>query len=215
MSVSISSYERVIKFGQDRYGLTVKFKNECWEMKALGQLLFFNPKFMTGFVTVIGKSVYFPSRQWLEQSQTVGHVLCHELVHIGDEVRIGSLLFKLSYLFPQWLALFALLAFLVGPWALMFLIFLLPLPAPFRAFWELRGYAMTDAVLFQNAHRFTLKSWLLDQFTSGSYYFMWPFSKFLGKEIDKNRDLIKNCQLHVLIPASYDILRIEAGEEVS
>jgi hypothetical protein len=119
---------------------------------------------------------------------------------------VGALAFRLSYLFPQWLALFALSSFFIGPIGLLFLIFLAPLPAPFRTFWELRGYAMTDAALWQSNQRFTDLDRLTKQFTSGAYYFMWPFRNHIMSEVNSNRKLIQKNALFEKIPESSEIL---------
>ncbi len=202
-------FDRIEKFANKRYGAQIKFKNESWMMSLLGKILFFNPKFMTRFVTVIGKSVYFPSRERMEKGPVMAaQVLCHEMIHMDDERTVGSLLFRLSYLFPQWFSLLAFSAFFVGPIGLGFLIFLIPWPSFFRAFWELRGYAVTDAVHYNLFGQFTSKEWMSKQFTSGSYFFMWPFSKMIEKKIEEHRALIKQGLLHQKIPAVRDILSI-------
>ena len=212
MKLDTSSYDRIVSFASQQYGVEIKFKDESRFMKALGYLLFFNPKFMTRFVTVIGKTVYFPSRQRVEQDpDSAARVLCHELVHLTDARRVGALSFSLSYLFPQCLALLALSAIFVGPWALLFLAFLAPLPAPLRTFWELRGYAMTDAVAYRMDGKFTFKDWMAGQFTSGSYFFMWPFLSDIKDRIEENRKLILNGTLHEKIPAATDILNAYFG----
>jgi hypothetical protein len=214
MSQNESSFERVDVFAKRRFGAEVKFKDESRFMKLLGVLLFFNPNFMTRFITVIGKTVYFPSRKWLEErEESAARTLCHELVHVADEARVGSLAFRLSYLFPQWLSLFSLTAFAVGPSALVFLVFLAPLPAPFRAFWELRGYAMTDAATWHTSGKFVNIDWLVKQFTSSSYYFMWPFDTHVKKQITESRELIMGGNLHEKISESREILASLAGED--
>ena len=212
MNPDTSSYDRIVSFARQQYGVEIKFKDESRFMKALGYLLFFNPKFMTRFVTVIGKTVYFPSQQRVDQDpDSAAQVLCHELVHLADANRVGALNFSLSYLFPQCLALLALSAIFVGPWALLFLAFLAPLPAPFRTFWELRGYAMTDAVVHRKLGRFTFKHWMADQFTSSAYFFMWPFLTDIKERIEENRKLIRDGRLQEKIPAAADILNAYFG----
>ena len=197
MSIKSDSYDRVLALGQKLYSVKISFKSESKLMRFLSHLLFFNKGFMSGYITVIGKTVYFPSREWLSKNRdSAAQTLCHEFVHIADENLVGSFVFRLSYLFPQWMSLFAFSVFFAGPWSLAFLIFLLPLPAPFRTFWELRGYAMTDAVFFERYKQFAGKDHLTEQFTSSNYYFMWPFKKTLWREIEKNREYIRSGRLH-------------------
>ena len=212
MNQQLDSFERVLIYGHEYFGLKIRFKNQSNLMKLLGFLLFFNKKFMTDYITVIGKNVYFPSAEWLDSHrEKAAHILCHELVHVIDESRVGSVVFKMSYLFPQWLAIFSLFSFVVGPWAMMFLLFLTPIPAPFRAFWEMRGYTMSDAVSYRVHRQFSNIDWVADQFTSSAYYFMWPFRESLIKEIEHNRILIKIDALEEKIPEACKILDILEG----
>jgi len=207
MDTKSDSYDRLLELGHKLYGVKIAFKNESKLMRFLSWVIFFNKGFMTSYITVIGKTVYFPSREWIDAHRdSAARTLCHEFVHISDEQNVGPIVFRLSYLFPQWVALFALTAFFVGPWALVFLLFLLPLPAPFRTFWELRGYAMTEAVLFSQYKQFSDDIHLAKQFAGSSYYFMWPFSKSLWVEIDKNREIIRRGNLRKKIADSDKIL---------
>lgn len=202
-----SPYDRITAYGKSKFNLSIRFKDESRLMKALGAILFFNPQFMNRYITVIGNSVYFPSRVWLASNRdAAARVLCHELVHVADERRVGSWLFKLSYLFPQWLALLSLSSIVIGPWGLAFLLFLAPLPAPFRAFWELRGYMMTDAVYHLAFGSFADTNWLAEQFTTSSYYFMWPFRKGIERQIESNRTAILEDKMQKLIPESKEII---------
>lgn len=90
----------------------VKFKDQSWFMKALGFLVYpFNPNFLKGYTTTIGKTVYFPSKANYEANPWKSFtVLAHEFVHLWDEVK-HPLTFKISYLFPQVLAVIPILIF--------------------------------------------------------------------------------------------------------
>lgn len=134
---------------------SVKWKNESLTQKLLGWLLFFNPKYMTGYVTTFYPSVYFPSKEDYEDNPTSSlMVLAHERVHLLDAIRYG-MWFKFSYLLPQVLfapLLIASIVCLIGHLKLASLILLvlglvalLPWPSPYRVNWEKRGYAMTLA----------------------------------------------------------------------
>ena len=122
----------------------IRFKDEAWEMQALYLFVFwFCPDFLTRFTTVIGRTIYFPNRQYLERyPQVATRTLAHEAVHLLDQQRWGKGLFILSYLFPQILSLGVFLFPFMGPFSLLFLLFLAPWPAPFRAHIEARAYAM-------------------------------------------------------------------------
>lgn len=148
-------------FQKHNTNFKVKFKNESNLMKVLGFLLFFNKNFMETTTTTIGNTIYFPSQHYYnsDKRRTI-RVLSHEWIHILDYNTDKLFVFK--YLFPQILSIFALLSF-INLWFLLFLIFLLPLPAPFRVKYEMRGYrANTHASLLTNEN--------LNGFTSDEYH---------------------------------------------
>lgn len=167
----------------------VKFKNNSTLMKIIGYLLFFNKSFMTSFTTTIGPTVYFPTEKHLENELSSMKTLAHEYVHAKDAKKFSSTIFSLLYLLPQILAPL-MLFFMFIHWALglsLFLLFLAPLPAPGRAYFELRGYTMSLFMLNEvYKERGLTKDTRLPllnksavnynkQFTSANYYFMWPF----------------------------------------
>jgi hypothetical protein len=187
-------------------GFSLKFKNESTLMKVIGCLMFFNRAFMTGFITTIGKTVYWPTREKLEsrsETSTI-EVLAHEYQHAKD-VDKRPVLFNFGYLFPQVLAAPGVLMVLAAPvwvtlmllnvisWSwyllpfLLTLLFLLPLPAPGRMHYELKGYIMSlfSYSKFLQEHGYSderRKEILLKRavrmnshFTGPNYYFMWPF----------------------------------------
>lgn len=170
-------------------GLKISYKNESKFMKFLGLLLFFNKNFMTEFVTTIGKTIYFPSKEIVEKALDYKwlSVLAHEFIHISDYKK--NPLFTILYLFPLVLAP-TMLLFMLKVWWLglmLFVIFLLPLPAIGRMMYEVRGYTMT--LVFANevykeqklsdenikTNLSSLANELNIYFTGSTYYFMWPF----------------------------------------
>ncbi len=109
----------------------------------------FNRSFMTEYTTTIAflGRVYTPTK-WYAGAEW--RTLAHEGVHLMQARRDGQLRFSLKYLFPQCLALLALLAFgafLWFPmiWCLLFLLFLAPLPAPWRVQYEREAYIVSAA----------------------------------------------------------------------
>ena len=83
-------------------------------MKILGTILFFNKTFMTGFITTVGYTVYWPSREKLESSGLGAlSTLAHEYRHAQDAKKITRVLFGFLYLLPQILALPGLLFTLI------------------------------------------------------------------------------------------------------
>lgn len=169
----------------------IKFKDEDPLMKFLCVLLFFLKFSKT--ITTFGKTVYFPSRAVLEEDpDKYFPTLCHEYVHVLDYVE-NPIKFMLGYLFPQELAIFSLFSILalLNPYFFLFLIcllFLTPIPAPFRTRTELRGYGMSCKVAaWQNKdpdYTNFIKERSIGSFTSATYYFMCPFVNYVSKELD-------------------------------
>jgi hypothetical protein len=173
----------------------VEYKDSSPLMKFICALMFLNPKFRTQYVTTIKNTVYFPSEKYLETMNqgTLLGVLVHEFVHTQDNKNI---LFYLKYLFPQILAPISLLLCFINVWVglALFILFLLPLPAPGRTALELRGYTGTWITLSQllTGDRLEVVKVLFQEnvnkeFTGGAYYFMWPFGvkNRLSKLIEK------------------------------
>lgn len=207
------------------------YKDTTWWMKVLGFFSApFNPTFMTGYITTLGNTVYFPSQSYYEGSpKSSFSVLAHEYVHLKDSAKY-PILYQLSYALPQCLSPLVLLAYMVGfhmawlPvlilalgvvlgcwasqksvalffvvagaafvgaavlailfshwWAALFfggLILLAPLPSPGRTHWELRGYAMTLAVMaWTYGTPPTLVQEMIAKYFYGPAYFFMSWSK--------------------------------------
>ena len=162
----------------------IRSKKESRLMKLLSVVLFFNPRFMTNYYTTMYPRIYVPSLPWNPNKVSSRiSTLAHEYVHLSDRKRMG-LAFSALYLSPQ---IFTLLAFgaFWNLWFLLALLFLLPLPSPGRAWLEFRGYRMTAAVHYWLHGQRVNTMWIERQFTSSSYYWMFPFKKFLSKRILK------------------------------
>lgn len=163
--------------------LQIKFKDQDPLMKFLGKLMFFNPGFMTNFVTTIGDNIYWPSKEDLEDTPAASaNTFIHECVHIYDEKKGSSPLFKLGYLFPQILALPMLLLLFVLTWKIVVpltLLCLLPLPAPFRARAERRAYfvSMRAAYELRGIDPEISGPHYAKNFKNSSYYWMMPFGE--------------------------------------
>ena len=164
----------------------ILFKDESLFMKTLGILVWcFNRTFMTRYTSTIRKTVYFPSKVWLEENYHLAwKVLAHEYVHIYDKRRLRGR-YGISYLAPQIGAFFGfglcLILWLDAQYWAPFILLLAPIPAYWRMKLELRGYTMSMAV---NAWRYCkVRDYqiadIAKQFTSSAYYFMWPFKKHI------------------------------------
>jgi len=163
-------------------------------MMWLSWLLFFNKKFMTNYITVIGYKVYVPKLPWNQENPlSACSVLAHEWVHMKDSKKFGPL-FKFLYLFPQILAPLAVFGFYHSAFFL-FILCLLPLPAPFRAWFEFRAYVVSIAVRWWLTKQTTSYDWLTEQFTSSAYYWMFPAKAFLRKRFEKEFSRIQKDDL--------------------
>lgn len=109
---------------RDIPGFTVAFKDQSRLMSVLGFLVTpFNPRFMTGFTTTLGKTVYFPTKTGYEQNVADSFkTLSHEYVHLWDG---KNWWFNILYALPQLLALIPFVVFGILAWP-HFWILLLP-----------------------------------------------------------------------------------------
>lgn len=182
---------------------SIKFKNEVWWMRLLGALLFFNHSFMTEYITTIGTTVYFPTKEsFLRSQESSAEVLAHELIHMVEAEETGRVLFSLKYLFPQILSVLSLLSFLafIHPAFLLNLIWLaaaLPLPAYWRTQIEMNGYVMSLAVQYWRAHYMLETSFrsIASQFTGPAYYYMWPFEGDALAELKTRAQAIRTGEI--------------------
>jgi len=188
------------------YVFNVRYKDESRFMKFLGAIMFFNKGFMTDYVTTIGDTVYYPSKEWVQKHESIAmSVLAHEVVHDIQAEKFKRIPFSFLYLFPQALAPLALLSFVGFAWApvwffALFLLCLAPIPAPFRTNYEVEAYGMSLYISYMlmkqaNIPDDEIKEKLQKsaefynaQFTSSMYYFMWPFG--VKKRLDKKIELI-------------------------
>lgn len=160
----------------------------------------FCPDFMHNFTTVIGNRIYFPNREYIQlRANSAARTLAHEMVHILDAKKVGIFFFSIGYLFPQVLALGFLLFPIIGLYALLFLLFLLPFPAPFRAYWESRAYALDIRLSSAKSVPF-LKNSIIEEFAGWNYYKMMPWQSIARKMLEKAlKKLEKDSQLMRII----------------
>lgn len=177
----METYNKVSALAES-LGVKIRYKDESRFMQVLGALLFFNRDFMLHFTTTIPfiETVYFPSRKAVNANPDgYAEVLAHELVHVMDAKDLGQTLYCATYLYPQCLALLSLLALLAIPLSLYwlttlgFLLFLAPLEAPGRSWFEGRGYAMNLAVAVWRGRKVDhIATRLVQHFTGPDYYYM-------------------------------------------
>ena len=187
-----------------KYKISIKYKDKSLLMKFLNIFVWlFNKKFMTTYTTAVGNTIYFPSKEFVDEHESRAiNILAHELVHIDDRKRINKKYFPgaffLAYFFPQILAVFSLLSFLAfininWLFCLLFLLFLAPIPAPGRCWIEARGYAMTmyytslEWFLYgRNYDHHSHAVMISSAFTGWGYYEMWPFENDVVKKLKDN-----------------------------
>jgi hypothetical protein len=178
------AFNDLVAKGQTYFpNLKIAYKDQSTFMKLLGTLMFFNPGFMTSYITTIGNTIYWPTEQFVQQNpESVSEIFIHECTHMYDEKRLGSVPFTLGYLFPQILMLPALFLLLFLSWKIVLslaLLCLAPWPAPFRALFERRAYFTSMLVGYK------LFGWdprpaaphYASHFKDSSYYFMLPFGQ--------------------------------------
>lgn len=188
--------------------MKIAFKNESRLMRFLGKVLFFNKQFMTRYITTLFDTIYFPNKElFLKNVENSICIVAHEKVHIQQSKKLGGTpLYWAKYLFPQCLALLALLAiplffisWQLGVAALTFVFYLAPLPAYWRMKLELEAYQVSllaRAILMEKdgfSKEIIIKvlqnniEFYDKQFISSAYYYMWPFGakEKLVKVIDQ------------------------------
>jgi hypothetical protein len=196
-------------------GFQIKFKNQSPLMKFLGALLWpFNREFMTGYVTTLKWTVYFPSEKSIQNNpENAVETLMHEFIHLWDRKQKG-VWFSVEYLSPQIWAIVPFAGLAVFGWifplwtdCLIFglgMLCIAPWPSPWRTGFELRGYTVTLAY-----KQWTLgvlasaegTEWIEQQFTGWHYYKMWPFPHSIAIRIDRIIEQLRANKLG--IPFSY------------
>ncbi len=180
--------ERFERFAEELQVLTpfrIRYKEEAWEMQILQALIgWFCPGFLTRFTTVIGTTVYFPSRAYIENNpEGAMQTLAHEAVHLIDAEKISWPAFAAAYLFPQILAIGVFTFPWLGLWSLFFLLFLLPIPSPTRARIESRAYAL-DILTHHPEAKNRILFHAIEQFEGWNYYKMYPFPSACKEQIE-------------------------------
>jgi hypothetical protein len=145
--------------------LIIKPKEEIWHQRLAGKLLKIitfgsQDAYMTNYTTTLGFRIYTPSG-WSNYSSAERYIILrHERAHLRQFQRYGMLLMVLLYGF-------------------------LPLPAGlsyFRMRFEREGYeesirATKELFGVDYVKREEYQAYIVKQFTSGAYGWMWPFPK--------------------------------------
>jgi len=185
-----TKYGDVLGYMAKHYGGSVKPKRSSRLMKTIDVVLRIITfglmrSFMTSFVTTIGATVYVPDGWDKRDSKLRAVTLRHEMVHMEQERRYGSLLFRLLYLF-------------VLPGGLAF----------YRAKFEkeaytesLRGLVQVYGVRVLDNDEY--RDYVLHHFTSAEYFWMWPFRKSLLRwyagVVQQLREELRDGRLTLLV----------------
>jgi len=192
-------------------GFSIQWKSQALLMKIIKPFMFWNPHF-SEYITTIGNTVYVPD-YWLTNSDLFNlTIIAHEAVHARDSKK--NPFFAILYLFPQvfWPLLAIALAF-ISPWFLFVaLLGVLPMPAPFRFYYELRGYRMdlliTEKVL-GNSKTSTAyqeeQTYFIEQMTGQWYFWAMPLKGYVAKKINETgwesediyKDTIEFCNVNI------------------
>ena len=186
------SFEEGVSFVRKHIpGFEVRYKNENFVSKLIGVLVWpFCRRYMKDFTSTRFGKVYFPSREYVRENQSVAFkILMHEFVHLWDEKEKGWR-FRIDYLLPQLYGpvniLFAIVWFLVvtePAWArwtfgslglVVGIAMFFPWPSGGRCNAEVRGYAMNLALNYwkYGSIRSSTILWIVDKFTGWDYYKM-------------------------------------------
>ena len=156
---------------QKKDSFLMKLIDVCLKIITLGQM----SKFMTGFITTLGVKVYVHD-SWQDNSiASKSEIIRHERVHMRQAKKYGRFLFSFLYL-------------------------LFPLPgglAYFRKKFEQEAYEESIRTIYkyhgERAVSSTqLKEFILSQFTTANYFWMWPFRGNLEKWYDATVEKIKS-----------------------
>lgn len=184
--IQVQKFDSLVEEFQKIIHFEIKYKHESDFMYLVNFFVkWFCPTFMADYTTVIGNTIYFPSRKFVFESENSSmRILAHEIVHLLDQKRVSKPIFMFGYLFPQILVLGIFSFPWLGWWALAFLLFTLPIPAPFRFHFEVRAYAIS-MMTAPKSRRTAVLNHAVSQFTGWNYYKTFPFPKSAKKELLK------------------------------
>ena len=187
---------------RQKFGTRLLIKQKSLTMKIPGKLLFFNGSFMSSYITVLGKGIYFPSNwegiielceEWIENEEAPKNfpmhrgaeamallgVLLHEYVHQMDNK--NNKLFPLLYTSPAILGIIGVIGVFVTIWfpkmwfLITALLYAIPFPTYYRSYYESRGYATNIVMryfLYRRPREEIDPMMFMPHFVGPSYYWM-------------------------------------------
>jgi hypothetical protein len=178
---SIDSEQRLEAFLRELYqefpALQILPKEQIWHQKTAGLLLKIitfgsQNAYLSNYTTTLGTSRIYTPSGWARYSAAQRYIILrHERAHLRQFRRYGFFLMLVLYGF-------------------------LPLPAGlsyFRMRFEREGYEESiraSKEMYGAAHVQTedFQNWIISQFTSGAYGWMWPFPKSVKKWVQAIAD---------------------------
>lgn len=175
----------------------------------------FAPSDLFDGMFLLGDTIYFPSPKWCRDNPELAWKSLAAKMVVSEDVQAWTpYLFYPLYLFPQSLSLLAVLALWKSPWWALFLLALLPWPAPFRKRVEMRACAMLIAADYWLGKETVFPSLaMVQRFTGPSHYFMWPFKRQVRKELTDWSLLIARRKSFGKLPYAAEVkfaIRIES-----
>jgi len=185
-----------------KINVKIKNKNGSKILRLIRPILeLFNKNYWKGYITTLLSTIWIPDK-WSETTdvKTQLEIVTHEVIHMKRSKQLSFFVYAILYLFPQILVLLSLFAFLAIPFGtswlfcLLFLIFLAPIPAPFRYLIELEAYR-TRLIIYKYAWNATpekiefAKDDIINNLSKGDYYFAWPFPKAIKKHLNNENKL--------------------------
>jgi hypothetical protein len=185
--------EKYIKqFGGD---VNLSLKKDSKLMKIVGLFSrLFNPNF-DSYITTVGSNIYLSESFPKFPPLVMIEILHHENKHVNSGKKLSFLLFGFCYLFPQILFLLLPIMWAIFGWlaGILCLLFLAPIPAPFRYKFELEAYEVyyLFGKYVYKLNDKDLQSVIQDivnQLTQKWYYWCWPFPKSIEKDLQKENN---------------------------
>lgn len=201
---------------EEKVGIRIVEKKTSRFMKLLSYVLFFNKQFMDGYITTIGRTVYWPDMDVRFGDDPPGDAatLAHECQHAIDGKSL-PVLYEIAYISLQVFAVLALLSLLsiaLSPYwfiAVLFLLLLTPLPSVGRMVIETRanGAGMAFWIWYRGNVSDGWRDSRVQMYVGPSYYFMWPFRNDVLRRLAKLESKIRSGKLTKIQLLLYEFMR--------
>jgi hypothetical protein len=167
--------------------------------KTIGKLLrvLGNPDYLEQYWTTLGNTASYPTNLSDGFAEDSWQTVLHEGWHSIQNQKYTKYLTSAAYLVPQIFGILAVLLNLIAavtgfwsPWLLVGLVFLAPIPAPFRALIEWPAYKISIATDFwtwgdiePKKYKSYVDKYVVEAFAGPGYYWMWPFRSWVRSAV--------------------------------